>query len=70
MAKLLLKTTFNLSGNALFLWGENLCKTLFYLIDVHQNVSNNLSNSFCLSSGQRQMVFTYVVNSFSPALGL
>ena len=68
--KLLLKTTCNLGGIALFLLGENLFKTLFYLIDFQQNISYRLNHRICLSSRQRQKVFTYVVNIFHLLLSL
>ena len=68
--KLLLKTTCNCGGIALFLLGENLFKTLFYLIDFQQNISYRLSHRICLSSRQRQKVFTYVVIIFHLLLSL
>ena len=68
--KLLLKTTCNLGGIALFLLGENLFKTLFYLIDFQQNISYRLSHRICLSSRQKQKVFTCVVIIFHLLLSL
>ena len=68
--KLLLKTTCNLGGIALFLLGENLFKTLFYLIDFQQNISYRLSHRICQSSRQKQKVFTCVVIIFHLLLSL